>query len=338
MRHPLLLAAAVFVAAIPVGMIACSERRQPQLVAEQHLKTMDVGIPMAKMEYSAGPSLPDSPPSPPQPAPARQESGAPASSSAVLPETAPRIAYSYGYRFRVPGDALAALQERHLHLCRALGQARCRVVSMRRSESRQTPEQRRADQPLPEPPAAALELQVAASIADAFGSRLTASTGQAGGETVDRQIGGEDVSRQMVDSEARIRTRESLVRRLSVLLQTRSGNIQQAVEAERAINQAQEELEAARTWLAEMRGRVAMSHIAIAYEAAGVALPRLDRNPIATSWSRIGTLTTQSLAALLLVAGVVLPWLGIGLLFLLLARWHRRRTDAAETAAAPSTG
>jgi hypothetical protein len=103
---------------------------------------------------------------------------------------------------------------------------------------------------------ASLKLQVAASLAEGFGRNLDAIAGEGGGETVDRSIAAEDLSRQMIDSAARIRTREVLIQRLTGLLQTRSGNIAQAVEAERAINTAQEELEAARASLADMNGRV----------------------------------------------------------------------------------
>jgi hypothetical protein len=251
----------------------------------------------------------------------------------IIRETAPRIAYSYGYRFRVPAAALAGVQERHLQLCLELGELRCRVVSMRRSETRRAP-------PAPdhgyggapaEQPSAALELQVATPIAHQFGRSLGAAAGAAGGETVDRQIEAEDLSRQMVDSEARIRTRETLIRRLSALLETRSGNIQQAVEAERAINEAQEELDAARTWLAEMRGRVTMSRIAIAYENAGAAATAgTDSSPFASSLRQIAALTSHSFAALLVVFGVLLPWGAIILLIVLAARWHRRRLAASQ--------
>jgi hypothetical protein len=121
-----------------------------------------------------------------------------------------------------------------------------------------------------------------------------------------------------------------LIRRLSALLETRTGNIEQAVAAERAINQAQEELDAARTWLAETRGRVTMSSVRISYEASG-PMPEQRPNPIATSFDQIGTLAVQSIATLLLFIGVVAPWAAIlaGLVFL--ARWHRRRFAVASS-------
>ncbi|HEX9933179.1 MAG TPA: DUF4349 domain-containing protein [Allosphingosinicella sp.] len=342
MRRPILMAAAAAVAAIPIVLMSRQESLRTSQPMKEQLRTFDAAeapapLSLPKMETATQPP-PLARPAAPPPADYVPADGSGAAPSSLLPETAPRVAYSYGYRFRVPNEALAPLQERHLQLCQSLGSVRCRVVSMRRSESRPEAGVRRdhgygGGGEAPVEPAASLELQVAAEIADELGRRLTASTGEARGELADRQISGDDVSRAMVDSEARIRSREALIRRLSALLETRSGNIEQAVEAERSINQAQEELDAARTWLAETRGRVAMSRIAIAYEPLGAAAAtRGDPNPIATALQRVGSLTVQSLAALLLVAGVVVPWALLGLLIVFAARWHRRRTDAAEAA------
>jgi hypothetical protein len=334
MRRPLLLAAAVAVTGGSMGLIALSERREAPRTVPQQLRTMDAALPSVPMPANAPVPSPPAPPPPPQErlALADVETEPGDRPGGIIRETAPRIAYSYGYRFRIPAAALAGVQERHLQLCLELGELRCRVVSMRRSETRAAaPASDRGyggGAPA-EQPGAALELQVATALAHQFGRSLGTAAGAAGGETVDRQITAEDLSRQMVDSEARIRTRETLIRRLSALLETRSGNIQQAVEAERAINEAQEELDAARIWLAEMRGRVTMSRIAIAYDPAGAAaVAERERNPFASSLAQIAALTSHSFAALLLVFGVLLPWGAIVLLIVLAARWHRRRTDA----------
>lgn len=227
----------------------------------------------------------------------------------------PRIAYTYGYAFRLDGGRIAAVQERHLALCRRLGLARCRVTSMRRGAT--------AGQT-----AAALSLQVAAPLAEAFGRGLVAISAAGGGESVDRSIAAEDLSRQMVDSAARIRTREVLIRRLTALLATRSGNIQQAVEAERAINTAQEELEAAQAWLGEMRGRVAMSAIEISYLARAPAAPD-STSPVVQALDQVGSISASSFGAMILIAGVALPWLMLATAIFLLTRFVRRRRDQA---------
>jgi hypothetical protein len=248
-------------------------------------------------------------------APPAPEEPSPPSAIAV---TAPRIAYTYGYSFRLDGDRIAAVQESHIAACRRLGPALCRVTAMQRGETSEGAG------------GANLKLQVAASLADGFGRDLIAIAGNGGGETVDRSIAAEDLSRQMIDSEARIRTREVLIQRLTILLQTRSGNIAQAVEAERAINTAQEELEAARAALADMRGRVAMSAVEIAYAARGAAPD--SPNPIVQAVDQVASTAASSLGAMILILGVVLPWALVGGLLFLAYRTVRRRAERAAEA------
>lgn len=253
---------------------------------------------------------------PPAPATATEPARQSALSVAI-----PRIAYTYGYRFRLEAGTVAPLQERHLGLCRRLGPVRCRVLSMRRGDAGGGVN-------------AALNLQVAAPLAEAFGRRLATISTEAGADTIDRSITAEDLSRQMIDSEARIRTRETLIRRLTSLLETRSGNIQQAVDAERAINTAQEELEAARAWLGEMRGRVAMSAVEIGYETQS-PMPASLRNPIGDAFAQLGSMSASSLAAMILAVGIIFPWVVLGAAVFLVVRRVRRRREEPEAAYAP---
>jgi uncharacterized protein DUF4349 len=304
MTRPRLIASALsalLVAALGFALFISSRPAQFMAMPGAELRSYDVAEepPPAQMRM---PSLDAD--APREPANGQGES--------AIAVAVPRIAYTYGYAFRLDTGRIAAVQERHLALCRGLGPARCRVTGMRRGVQ------------AGDPAAAALNLQVAAPLAEAFGRRLAAISANAGGDTVDRSIAAEDLSRQMVDSEARIRTREVLIRRLTGLLATRSGNIQQAVEAERAINTAQEELEAARAWLAEMRGRVAMSAVEISYLARAAAAPDAA-NPIAQALDQVGSISASSLGAMILIAGVALPWLTLGALALLLGRFVRRR-------------
>jgi hypothetical protein len=227
--------------------------------------------------------------------------------------TVPRIAYTYGFTFRLDRDRIAAVQERHLALCRRLGPALCRIIAMQRGGT--------ADGDA----GANLKLQVSAVLADGFGRNLIAVASDGGGETADRSIAAEDLSRQMIDSEARIRTREVLIQRLTILLQTRSGNIEQAVAAERAINAAQEELEAARAALADMRGRVAMSAVEIDYAARGAA--PAAANPLAEALGQVVSTAASSLGAMILIVGISLPWAILGGLLFLLVRTVRRRRE-----------
>ena len=274
------------------------------------IRTFDVQAepPPSAMVAPAPPAV-DAPPE------ASVEPGA-APQSAPIAVTMPRIAYSYGFSFRLDRERIAAVQERHLAACRRLGPSLCRVTAMQRGGTNDGDS------------GANLKLQIAAGLADGFGRTLAAIAGEGGGETLDRSIRAEDLSRQMIDSDARIRTRELLIQRLTALLQTRSGNIEQAVEAERAINGAQEELEAARAELADMRGRVAMSAVEISYVARGPAPD--SPNPIVQAFDQVASVSTSSVGAMIMIVGIALPWALLGGLVFLAVRTVRRRRDSAD--------
>lgn len=287
-----MLKRAILAAASAAALAGCGQSEQS--VTTSDLKTFDV---------AEAPPPEDAQFEPPE---------RPAGAASPDAATGPQIAYTYSYSFRLPSERLAGVQERHLDLCNRLGPARCRVVDMRRGAAS-------GDQVT-----GSLTLQVAAPVARQFGESLVAAAAEAGGDTVDRGITAEDLSKNMVDAAARIRTREALVQRLTQLLETRSGNIQQAVEAERAINQAQEELEAARGWLAEMRTRVAMSTFTIGYNS-GAPLAGSVGNPVREAFGEIGTLFGRSLALMIYLVGALLPWALLLALILLLVRTLRRR-------------
>ncbi|MGS1016816.1 DUF4349 domain-containing protein [Allosphingosinicella humi] len=260
----------------------------------------------AKLDIAA-----ESPASEPAPA---QQGGAP------VEVALPQIAYTYSYTFRLRSDAVTSIQERHAKMCEALGPARCRVVDLKRSAGSG------------DYVTGSLTLQVAAPIAGRFGEELVANAAAVEGETIDRGIAAEDLSKQIIDTSARIKTKEILVERLTKLLETRSGNIAQAVEAERAINGAQEELEQARAWLAEMRGRVAMSTFQIEYQS-GAPLGGGFSDPIREAFAGVGEMTGRNVAIAITLVAAILPWALLLALTLGLYRRFRKPREAEDDVA-----
>jgi len=311
LNRPRLLASllCLLIVAAAAILLATGRFAPTMMRAAEDLHTFDVQSEPAPQESAAPPGIDGTANTVPV-------DGAEPPSQSAIAVTVPRIAYTYGYSFRLDRARIAAVQERHLVLCGRLGPALCRITSMQRGGTSE------------DDAGANLKLQVAAALAEGFGRGLIAVANEGGGETADRSIAAEDLSRQMVDSEARIRTREILIQRLTVLLQTRSGNIEQAVAAERAINEAQEELEAARTALADMRGRVAMSSIDISYVARGAAPD--TGNPIAQAFGQVASTAAASLGAMILIVGIAFPWAMVGALLFLLARAVRRRRALAD--------
>ncbi|MAY20786.1 MAG: hypothetical protein CL955_09230 [Erythrobacteraceae bacterium] len=254
-----------------------------------------------------------------------EEDGGAPSDSAIEPEAAiaaPQIAYSYDMGFRLPAGAIKPLQERHADLCEARGADVCRIISMNQSDSDG------------EYAYGNLQIAVAANVAREFSKELEASSGSADAELVSSSIRGDDLSKQIVDTEARLRARTLLRDRLMEILRTNRGTVAELVEAERGVAQVNQEIDAARSWLNEMRGRVAFSQMSIRYESGSRASGGFVE-PIRSAWNSLGSVLGSLIAFLMLAFTVVVP---IGLLVfggIKAWRWARPRAGGATRSAAP---
>lgn len=246
---------------------------------------------------------------------------------------APQIAYSYTVAYTLAGASIATVAARQVALCKALGPARCQVV--RTEVTGGGGDDTGMDGAGVNGEASLL---VDARIAGDLGKRLDAVAAAAGGAVSGRTTSAEDVTKQVIDIEARVRAKQALADRLLGLIRTANGKVGDLVAAEKAYSDTQEELDAARGLQAELRRRVAMSRLAIAYRAQ--ASDDMFA-PVRRSAGAAGDSFGASIGFLMTFVVVALPW--IALLALLL--WIRRRTGwrwpfrrrAAAAAVAPAT-
>jgi hypothetical protein len=140
---------------------------------------------------------------------------------------------------------------------------------------------------------------------------------------VSSAISGEDLSKQIVDTEARLRARSVLRDRLMEVLATRKGTVAELVEAERGVAQVNEEIDEARGWLAEMQGRVNFSRVNLSYES-GASGSGGFLSPIRSALGSVGTVlgTIFAMVILTLVVAVPLGLIGFAIRYLVL-RWRR---------------
>ena len=228
----------------------------------------------------------------------------------------PKMVYVYRYAFVLPGTSIAKAQQAHVALCDKLGPARCQVLSLS-SEA--------ADESIAK---ATLKLRVASAIGRQFGTSLEQAVSGTGGRAVSRSITAEDVSKDMSDTEARLRQRALLVERLTEVLRTRKGSVAELVEAERSVAAAQEEIDQAKGWLTELRGRIAMSTIDVDY-AAAVASTEPVRGSIGDTVAASASAFAIAMGGMARVLIFAVPWLiFVGLGFWGWRRFQRSRPDA----------
>ena len=236
-----------------------------------------------------------------------------AESGNEIPVSQPQIAYSYDYGFRLPAAEIPKAQQQHITLCNQMPANGCRVLNMSNSGGEGDYATGR------------LHLEVAAPKARSFGEKLADAVDQSGGSQIAASISGEDLSKQIIDTEARLRSRVLLSERLTELLRTRKGTVAELVEAERAVTNVNEEIDQARSWLKEMRGRVAYSTVMVNYQSGAPGSGGFTR-PIREAFGGIASTLGYSVGAAITLIAAMLPWV----LLLGFAIYLRRRFKATD--------
>jgi hypothetical protein len=237
-----------------------------------------------------------------------------------VPITIPKLAYAYALTYLLPGDKIAATQDAHRDLCEEMGPARCQLLALERGIGNEQSNN------------ASLKLRVATAEARRFQILLEHNVTEAGGRTENAKIATDEVSKQIVDTEARIRQRELLVARLTETLRKRQGTPADLLAAERSVTQAQEELDQAKSWLGELQGRVAMSEFDIRY---GAIAPSATTEGVGAQLSEAvqgsGAVFLIGLRFVLSLLIYLLPWLLLAAVpVLLIRRFGKRRPATVE--------
>lgn len=269
------------------------------------------------------PLRPESAPASTPPAAAMADpAGAPPPPAAAL---APRIAYTYRYGLELPVQQVPTLAARHERSCTAAGPAVCQVVGSR--------SQRYGRDEL----TAQLEIRATPAFITAFRARLGGDAQRAGGRVAQAATESEDLTRALIDTEARLRALTTLRDRLQQLLATRTAPLEQLLATERELARVQGELDAHRSTLEVMRTRVATSRLTVEYSALGQLAPDSAFRPVSDALSNALTVFMAAVAALILFFAGALPFLIVGapLVWLFLRRRRRvRERRLAEKRAA----
>lgn len=243
--------------------------------------------------------------------------------ASTIPAAGPQIAYTYQVQYQFDRRNVAEVQARQIALCERLA-PRCIVQKSNLTDGG-------PDDSIVTNMASVL---IDTRLASAFNGRLDAIARAAGAKVFNRQTTAEDVTKQVIDTDARIRAKQALADRLLRIIRTSNGKVGELVEAERSYAAVEEELDAAREQQAELRRRVQMSEVAITY-----AFNTYDSamEPIRHSLRAIGTTLSASVAALLTFLVAATPWALVLGLYLWLRRrfgwrwpFRRKATDPAD--------
>lgn len=218
-----------------------------------------------------------------------------------------QIAYSYGFGFRISSDKIAELQRAHTAVCQAMG-PKCRILRTSQSSSDSDGY-------------GEVKLEVAAAQAGAFEKTLAEPARRLGGEMVSSVRNGEDLSENIVDSEARLQSRLLLREKLTAVLRNNKGSVADLIAAEKAVADVNEEIDGTRSKLEQYRNRIQYSNVNIEYQPEFGQSQLGFSRPVMTALQSIGTTLGMTTALLIYAITALIP---ITLLILAL-RWVLHR-------------
>jgi hypothetical protein len=238
------------------------------------------------------------------------------------------LAYAYTLALEVPGERLPGVMDAHIAACRNAGLRLCQLVGSGRSGD----------------PASELRGSVSLRGEPAWLQRFMQGVhkdaASADGRVTGQTTTTEDLTREIVDTEATLRAKKGLRDRLEKLLATRPGDLSDLLAVERELARVQGEIDSTESNLAAMRTRVAMSALTIEYASTPRAVAGSTFEPLRRALVGFFAAVLDSTAALVTVVGGLLPWiLALWVLVWMVLRIRRRRASRrAAQAEAPPTG
>jgi hypothetical protein len=234
------------------------------------------------------------------------------------------LAYTYGVGLEIPSERLSRVMDRHVQACQTAGPRLCQLIGSNRSGD----------------PDSFMQGYVAFRGEPAwlrtFMHGLENEADEAGGRITSQTVGSEDLTRQIVDTEARLRALTSLRDRLQELLRSRPGRLADLLEVERELARVQGELDATQSNLAVMRTRVAMSELTLNYQSSPRPVGSDTLEPLRQAFANfLGIIVGGFAAIITIIAGLIPLAVVVVPLVWLALRWRKRRGGRFFTRNAP---
>ena len=228
------------------------------------------------------------------------------------------LAYAYGMSLELPGDRLIGVMDGHAAACRNAGLRVCQLVASSREGD-----------PL-DTLHGSLSIRAEPEWLQRFMKGVQSDTIGAAGRVTSQSTTTEDLTREIVDTEATLRAKRALRDRLQQLLATRPGSLADLLGVERELSRVQGEIDSTESNLTAMRTRVAMSALTIEYGSSANVVAGGTFEPLRSAVAQFMVAVVESTVTLVAVVGALLPWVVVGTM----AVWYliRRRRRARRAA------
>lgn len=234
------------------------------------------------------------------------------------------LAYRYNYTFALPVKSVAATAKSHAKMCIEAGADKCQLLSSNTSAGSKDYAN------------AYLQLRAEPKWLETFTSNVQSSVKDAKGDMTNSGVTAEDLTRSILDTDARLKAQLTLRTRLEGLLETRNAKLPDLLALERELARVQGQIESATTTLNVLKKRVSMSVVDLNYQTKQVAVSRGAFSPIGGAQKRFAGNLSGGIAGVIDFASYALPWLVLIVLpgFWLFRRyWRGRRIRKAQETA-----
>lgn len=258
------------------GLEVIQESGPPVTISDINLK---IRAPTASAQVQA-----DIAPSPPQ-----SPSGNPVAQT--------YLAYRYSYQFGLPADKVSETSKRHISLCMQAGSDLCQVLRANeniRSEDNVS---------------ASLELRAQPDWILQFRTRLESSVKDADGKILNSGVTTEDLTRAIVDTDARLNSQKILRSRLEDLVNTDGAELSDLLSLERELARVQGTIESATTTLGVYKQRVNMSIMSINYQSNPKIVTRRSVSPVGRALRNAVHTFSSALGSVITFIAALLPWM-----------------------------
>lgn len=212
------------------------------------------------------------------------------------PGTEQYIAYSHNLGLTLPKGQVEPMMQTHTSACQAAGPSTCIVINS--NVYSQDADYASGN----------LSIRATPNWIETFMSGVEEDASEAGGEITQRSTSADDLTRQIVDTGARLEAQETLQRRLMELLERRDGSLSDLLAIERELAQVTGNIESIKAQLKTLRLRVSMSSLDLNYQTERAVNGARD-NPLGEAFGDFFYNLTSAIAAVVTAFAVGLPWI-----------------------------
>lgn len=207
----------------------------------------------------------------------------------------PMLAYAYSVSFLLPQNKVEAQMKAHQQACETAGLNKCQVISASINNDEANI-------------SANLSIRAEPTWLATFRGNFQKDAQNSGGRITQNNVTSQDLTREITDTEARLRALNALRTRLEAIIATRPGKLSDLLDAERELARVQGDIDSFNSNLAVAKARVDMSVIDLNYVSRPDAVNNSALEPLKQSFLNFFRNIVSGFAAVLDIISTLLPF------------------------------